>query len=588
MRFGYVLVVLLFSLLSTAELALAQRVSRVSVSSGGVQGNRLSFMSAISGDGRFVTFMSDASNLVPDDTNGCRDVFVHDLQTRETLRVSASASGAQGDSDAYYPSISTDGRYVSYDDSSMNFIPGDGNGHATDVVLCDLQTRTLSLMGVNSAGEQADSGSANSSVSGDGRYVTFVSAATNLPSSGTTRNVYVHDRDTGITTCVTLDRYGRPANKTCSNASISADGSCVVFDSIATNLVVGDYNGYPDVFVRDTQTGQVSRANVSTSGDVAVRAWSGTPSISVDGQYVAFRSGASNLVLDDTNGDDDIFVHDRYSGETSRVNVDSAGTQANSNCGSPSISADGRYVAFSTTATNLVGDDTNGRGDCFVHDRATGETFLVSLDSEGNQGNGDSNRPVISADAHYVTFTSAASNLVPDDTNGVQDVFVIELPFACDAGNVNGGRGFVADVLFVNDSTGGMDRTVRLLSFEPLSIFVSTPPSATGRSPFVLYAWPTVPDPNAARITLPFGLGVTCLPTPLTGGTPQPLVIWNNTSSSSAGAPTRPSSPAPSSVLRLPRGLRHPARAFVQGFIRDAGAPNERAAVTNGVSILID
>ena len=171
-------------------------------------------------------------------------------------------------------------------------------------------------------------------------------------------------------------------------------------------------------------------------------------------------------------------------------------------------------------------------------------------------------------------------------TNGFSDVFVRAV-VTCDSGNVNGGAGAVTDVLFVNDSAGRDARTIRLLTYEPLTVFVAAPPSAERTASYALFAWSVVPSPGDRPIGLPFAIGETCFPTPLTGGSPAPRVVWNNTGNGLAGAPTLPSSPAPSIVVRLPQGLGRPARGYLQGIIRDRGAPNGRAAVTNGVTIEI-
>jgi Tol biopolymer transport system component len=207
--------------------------------------------------------------------------------------------------------------------------------------------------------------------------------------------------------------------------SISADGRYVAFFSHASNLVPGDTNNTLDVFVHDRLTGQTTRVSVASDGTEG-NGDSFVGSISADGRYVAFASWASNLVPGDTNGRSDIFVHDRVTGQTTRVSVASDGTEGNGDSwGCPSISADGRYVAFASWASNLVPGDTNGRSDIFVHDRVTGQTTRVSVASDGTEGNGDSWwRPSISADGRYVAFPSYASNLVPGDTNGWADIFV--------------------------------------------------------------------------------------------------------------------------------------------------------------------
>jgi Tol biopolymer transport system component len=178
-----------------------------------------------------------------------------------------------------------------------------------------------------------------------------------------------------------------------------------------------------DVFVHDRVTGQTSRVSVSSSGEQG-NGESRFPSLSADGRYVAFESLASNLVPSDTNGTPDVFIHDRVTGQMTRVSVSSSGEEGNGNSSEASVSANGRYVAFHSSASNLVPGDTNGTWDVFVHDRVTGQTSRVSVSSSGEQGNGNSYEANISPDGRYVAFGSAASNLVPGDTNGTPDVFV--------------------------------------------------------------------------------------------------------------------------------------------------------------------
>jgi Tol biopolymer transport system component len=235
--------------------------------------------------------------------------------------------------------------------------------------------------------------------------------------------VFVHDRQTGTTERVSVNSAGAQANYGGAFPSISVDGRFVAFDSYASNLVSGDTNGAPDVFVHDRQTGTTERVSVNVAGTQGNNS-SGDASISADGRLVAFDSYASNLVSGDTNGTWDVFVRDRQAGTTKCMSVDSAGTQGNDSSLSGSISVDGRFVAFQSSASKLVSGDTNGASDVFVHDRQTGTTERVSVDSAGREGNLDSVYPAISADGRFVAFHGDASNLVPGDTNGSVDVFV--------------------------------------------------------------------------------------------------------------------------------------------------------------------
>ena len=208
---------------------------------------------------------------------------------------------------------------------------------------------------------------------------------------------------TGTTNRVSVSSDETQGNDDSDWSSISNDGRYVAFRSDADNLVSGDTNDFGDIFVRDRQIEITTRISVSSDGAQA-NDESRNPSISADGRYVVFESDADNLVSGDTNGSRDIFVHDLQTGDTKRVSVASNGTQGNNNSRFPSISSDGRYVAFQSLASKLVNGDTNGYQDIFVHDRQTGVTSIVSVASDGKEGNGDSYGTSISADGRYVAF----------------------------------------------------------------------------------------------------------------------------------------------------------------------------------------
>jgi Tol biopolymer transport system component len=285
--------------------------------------------------------------------------------------------------------------------------------------------RVVERVSVDSTGHQGNGDSSSPAISADGSSVAFTSAASNLVlgDSNGFEDVFVHDTVTGVTERVSVDSTGHQGNGDSLSPAISADGSSVAFTSAASNLVSGDTNGFEDVFVHARVTGVTERVSVDSTGHQG-NGDSLSPAISADGSSVAFTSAASNLVSGDTNGFEDVFVHARVTGVTERVSVDSTGHQGNGDSLSPAISADGSYVAFTSAASNLVLGDSNGFEDVFVHARVTGVTERVSVDSTGHQGNGDSLSPAISADGSYVAFTSAASNLVSGDTNGFEDVFV--------------------------------------------------------------------------------------------------------------------------------------------------------------------
>jgi Tol biopolymer transport system component len=204
---------------------------------------------------------------------------------------------------------------------------------------------------------------------------------------------------------------------------MGGDGSMIAFGSLAPDLVPGDTNDDVDIFARDMHTGAVERMSVASDGTGA-NAWAISPTVSPDGRYVGFLSAATNLVPGDTNGMPDAFVHDRRTGKTELVSVASDETPADQLSSQPVLSADGRYAVFLSNATNLVPGDTNDRQDVFLRDRVAGKTELVSVGTAGAMANGHSLEPSISGDGRFVAFESAAENLVPEDGNGHNDVFV--------------------------------------------------------------------------------------------------------------------------------------------------------------------
>ncbi|HVZ93265.1 MAG TPA: hypothetical protein VG797_02030, partial [Phycisphaerales bacterium] len=415
------------------------QTTRVSVASTGAQANNGSFRPALSADGRYVAFASAASNLVVGDSNAMGDIFVHDRQTGQTSRVSVASDGAQANNTSSMPVLSADGRYVAFYSWASNLVAGDTN-NTPDVFVHDRQTGQTTRVSVSSTGAEGNGLSDFPAISGDGRYVAFRSAATDLVPNDTNfaGDLFVHDRLTGATSRVSVGAGGQ-ANNGSEFPALSDDGRFLAFRSFATNLVVGDTNNQPDVFVRDLQTGGIELVSVSTAGAQA-DGYGTRPSISADGRYVAFESGAANLVAGDSNGAGDIFVRDRTAGTTTRVSLRTGGTQGNDWSLFPSISGDGRYVAFQSMATNLVAGDTNSSDDIFVHDRQTGETTRVSVTSAGVEGNFTSIKPWISANGGVIAFSSQATNLVPGDTNFQDDVFVHERPVAPPAcpGDIDG------------------------------------------------------------------------------------------------------------------------------------------------------
>jgi Tol biopolymer transport system component len=417
----------LLAAIATSSLAFAQSgvTTRVSRSTAGVEVDANCREALISTDGRFVTFSTAATTLVAGDGNGASDVFFHDRQTGSTTRISVSVAGAEGNDSSTASAISADGRYVGFVSRANNLVASDTNG-SWDGFVRDTVSGTLERVTVGAGGVE---GNASSNflpfVSPDGRYVSFVSSASNL-GPGDVNNVadvFLRDRVAGTTLRVSVDSTNAEGPSPSYGGACSTDARFVAFDT-ESQLVPEDDNGLEDVYVRDVSAGITTRVSVSSAGGQS-NGWCGFPALSGDGRFVAFQSDATTLVPGDTNGQYDIFVHDRSTAETRRVSVSSTGAQAFGWSATPSMSVDGRYVLFSSYASNLVPADTNSAFDVFVHDLMSSATLRLSVSSSGIEGNGWSTGTVtMASDGRTFAFPSGASNLVANDTNAVNDIFV--------------------------------------------------------------------------------------------------------------------------------------------------------------------
>lgn len=406
------------ALLSGANLtahAAAGDISRLShdYSTSTQPGNNHAFAnpsgSHFSSDGRYVVFESYASNLVASDSNGVYDVFLYDTQTHSLTNITRTGNGH-----SQQPSISANGRYITFTSGADNLVDNDTNSNH-DIFVYDRQTATFERVSVTNAGAQGSGEHCYApSISDDGRYVAFHSYMANLVSGDTNGqgDVFVHDRTNHTTERVSVDSDGAQGTFEAKNAAISGDGRYVAFET-ASHLSANDPDGnIPDIFVHDRQTHTTEKVSVNNTNTQGTRSESYAPAISNNGRYVAFRGYGNQLVSDDSNGVGDIFVHDRTNHTTERVSLSSSGVQANGESYYPTISADGRYVAFMSTATNLVSNDNNGFYDVFVYDRQNDTVMRLSTDAAGNQGNNYSTYPAISLDGSLALFSSWASNLV--------------------------------------------------------------------------------------------------------------------------------------------------------------------------------
>ena len=385
---------------------------------------------ALSADGRVVAFSADAV-ITPDDQNNEDDVYVYDRTTATLERPNVVV---RSDARSQAAAVSSDGRWVAFVSDASNLVPGDTNG-GTDVFLLDTRSGALERASIASDGHEAACvrdiaklgeevvgcqaahdfcecllpAVFGAEVSDDGRFVAFVGSANNLVEGDVNQgsDVFVRDRTAGTTERVSVEDDGRDVSGITLKFSMSRDGRFVAFDK-------GSFYSFDSesrVYLRDRALGRTERIDTPIDVGGFSTQYAFSPAVSADGRFVAFVNS-------------DVLVHDRQLGTDEVVSLAADGSRGNSSASSTAISDDGRIVAFASLSTNLVDGDTNDASDVFVRDRSLGVTERVSVASDGSQGEGSSGEPRLSGDGRYVWFQSTASNLVPDDTNGVPDVFV--------------------------------------------------------------------------------------------------------------------------------------------------------------------
>jgi hypothetical protein len=394
------------------------------ITTGSTNGNARS--PSISGDGALVAFESTSPELVSDDTNGATDVFLYVRSSGAISRISKSSNGGEGNQRSFNPAISTDGQTIAYSSAASNLVPGDTNGKI-DVFGYSRTTNQTTRLSVAPGQGQLNSRSDSPSLSRDGRFLAFRSFASNVVpnDSNAFADIFVRDLATGATTLVSKRDNGLQGNGASSAPSISASGRFIAFASEASNLLAADRNLAADVFLYDRQSMTVAAASRSIAPLAGLEAIQ--TSINSNGSYVAFTSRAPNLVPGDANNSAiyDIFVFNRLIRRTTLASVSTAGEGGNDWSLAPSISGDGQMLAFHSLATNFVDGDTNNAFDVFVRDRLHGSTTRASESAAGQQADGDSLGPVISADGKQVAFKTSAGNLAPNSPDG--GVFVKDL-----------------------------------------------------------------------------------------------------------------------------------------------------------------
>ena len=404
--------------------------TRLNISSGstlapqGVEANSHTFSTAaaISSDERFVVFSSDATNLVAGDRNDAADVFLRDRWFNQTTRISVDNTGAPGNADSTQPVISANGRFIAFSSKATNFVAGEANVVA-DIFIYDTQTKQV--RGINPLDSNGDS--VNPSISADGRWIVFESLASNLVAGDTNNasDIFAFDSQSNQLIRISVNDAGAEGDGHSFHPMIAALGNAVVFESEASNLVAGDTNVTSDIFLHDLTTHTTQRVSQST---LQTDRGSYRPSIAAEGKLIVFESDATTLVENDSNTVSDIFIKDMTTGQVQRI-TSATGEQANSAAYYPTISANGRYVAFTTAATNLVSGNANALFDILKYDRQTQQLERVNVNINGKQSNFQSLKLPISLSwsGNYVIFTSNATDIVFGDNNLSFDIFAYQL-----------------------------------------------------------------------------------------------------------------------------------------------------------------
>lgn len=414
-----------------AASAAAQGATRlVSAASATQQANGSSGGGELSADGRFVAFLSVASNLVPGDVGGIADVFVRDLQTGAIARESVSSAGVAANMNCWKPELSGDGRFVVFVSGSSNLVPG-YVPNSFELFVRDRAASTTAVVSYGLGGVESDRGVVvpnfvGPSISHDGRFVAFVSPSTNLVVGDTnaSSDVFVRDLLTGGIERVPALPGGVEPNGYATDVDLSADGRWVVFTSVASNLVAGDVNGASDVFAYDRSTGALTIVSATAIGDRG-SANSDQGVVSADGQWVAFTSAATNFASTHSSGMRQVYIKNLATLAVAPVSYSLFGGEPNLESERPVISADGRYVAFDSLGSDLADYDYDyWKRDVYLYDRGLGSTRRISVSSSLTEDYAGSAVASVSADASSISFGSSSQDFVLGHAHGQSDVYV--------------------------------------------------------------------------------------------------------------------------------------------------------------------
>ncbi len=436
--------------------AQAAETKWVSTTATGASLDKAAYEPSLSGQGDLVAFKSTTKSI-SSLANGYAQIYLKNVATGAVRLLTTGTDGKAGSAHSAHPRLSRDGKWLVFSSNANNLVSDAISGKG-DIYLVEIASGKISLVSGGLGGAAPQGFSSVPEISADGRYIAFTSSAANL-AQGDSNNwvdVFVYDRVLGTTQLISKTTAG--ANGSSPMVSISGSGRFVAYATFASNLVSGDGNSSLDIHVHDRELGSTERVSVDSLGALG-NSHSAQPSISDDGRFIAFASLATNLDLDtaDDNGVMDVYLHDRKYGTTRRISVNSAGVGSNGMSSQPVISANGRFTAFLSNATNLDGN-SSGKMQMFVYDRITGETKAVSLNTQLQQANADLDQAIAHArNGELFAFATMANNLNGNDTNGLADVYLHQrdpvanlLPVAYAGADqsevcVNGSAGFQLD-----------------------------------------------------------------------------------------------------------------------------------------------
>lgn len=402
---------------------------RMSVSSTEAEGNGSSGAAAVSGDCSLVAFASAASNLVPNDTKKFVDVLARDRDTGKTVLVSKAPGTARANGDSRPNSVSKTGRFVAYDSGASNLVPGDTNGWY-DVFVRDLMRKRSELISVAADGGPADSTSIYPSISANGRFVSFNSDAENLVDEPTMNDidVYLRDRKLGTTEVVSKGFGGALPDTGSGPSEISGNGRYILYNSAATNLVEGgDGDALMDAYRYDRVTGETILVSEGQDGAVTDDAPVSGDDISFDGRYVSLTTYSDKMIEGLDTPEANVYWRDLETGEVKIVSVSSEGDVGDSFAFYSSISDDGEVVTFDSQSNGLVPGDDNFMVDIYAHYVDSGVTTRATVSTAGRGAARGGSASAGSANGACVAFASGSPKLVPDDHNGLVDVILRNL-----------------------------------------------------------------------------------------------------------------------------------------------------------------